>query len=143
MLRRVLLGTVVIAAACGGSGGGGGGGGGGVDAPGSGSSQDTVKTVSCTGATVAATVTTPNDGFAYSSSPAGASSTDSAITINGIVEFMPGATHPVGPNPGAGMTDNGLVAPASETTCLQFTAVGTYHYKCTVHGFTGTVTVTQ
>jgi plastocyanin len=39
------------------------------------------------------------------------------------------------------MTDPGLVAPATETTCLKFTAVGTYHYVCTIHGFTGTVTV--
>jgi plastocyanin len=123
-------------AACGTSGGGGGK----MDAPGSGGGN-TVMTVSCTGVTPVATVTTPNDGLAYSSSPAGTSSTNSAIHVNDVVSFMPGANHPVGPDTSAGMTDNGLVAPAQATTCLKFTAVGTFHYKCTVHGFTGTVTV--
>jgi plastocyanin len=41
------------------------------------------------------------------------------------------------------MTDTGLVAPQSATTCLKFTAAGTFHYRCTEHGFKGIVTVSQ
>jgi hypothetical protein len=142
MLRRVMLGAVVIAAACGGSSNNNKTPDAAGSGSGSGSNEDKVQTVNCGTATISATVTTPNDGFAYSSSPAGSASNNSEIPLNGVVEFMPGATHPVGPDSASGMTDPGLVAPATETTCLTFTAVGTYHYKCTIHGFTGTVTVT-
>jgi plastocyanin len=127
--------------------GGGGGGGGGVDAPGSGaidapgSAAATVTTVDCASGSAAAVVTTNAGGNAYVSTPAGASSSDSAIKVDDIVMFMPASTHPVGPDATSGMTDPGLVAPDNATTCLKFSAVGTFHYKCTVHGFKGTVTV--
>jgi plastocyanin len=103
----------------------------------------TVTTVSCTGATIAATVTDP--GFKYVSTPAGSAPNDSAIKVNDIVEFnlAGGMDHPVGPDAAAGMTDSGIHAADSMQTCLKFSAVGTFHYECTVHLFKGTVTVTQ
>jgi plastocyanin len=147
MLRRFMLGAVVLAAACGGSSNNK------TDAAGSGSGsgsdQDTVKTVACSGATLAATVTDSGDGFggSYACAPAGSASNNCEISVNGIVEFNLSANgaldHPVGPDPSSGMTDSGLVAPDDKITCLQFTAAGDYHYQCTVHGFKGTVTVAQ
>ena len=107
-----------------------------IDAP-----AATVKTVSCTGATIAATVTAPT--FAYTSTPAGSGGPNTSdISVNGIIEFdlTTAADHPVGPAT-SGTTDSGLVAPTGAVTCLQFTAAGTFNYRCTVHGFTGSVTV--
>jgi plastocyanin len=112
-----------------------------VDAP----SSNTVQTVSCTGATIAATVTTPNDEHVYVSTPSSGSATNGTSTINvgDIIEFMPSDDHPVGPNTGStgGMSDPGLVAPGGATTCLKFTEAGTFHYWCTIHLFTAIVTV--
>ena len=107
-----------------------------VDAP-----PATVVAVDCASVTPDATVTDAN--FMYTSTPAGAASNDSAIPLNGVVEFnlVPAMSHPVGPDSAAGMTDSGLKAPDNKATCLKFTASGTFHYRCTVHGFKGTVTV--
>ena len=102
----------------------------------------TVKTVSCTGATIAATVTAPT--FAYTSTPPGSASNNSEISVNGIIKFdlTTAADHPVGPAL-TGPTDPGLVAPTGAVTCLQFTVAGTFNYRCEVHGFTGSVTVSN
>lgn len=149
MIRRVLLGAIVFAVACGGSsnstpdsGGGGSGSG-----SGSGSAANTVMTVDCASATPVATVTTPTIGpsnFNYVSDPAGAEGSNSSdISVGDVVEFMPSSTHPVGPDAQSGMTDKGLVALDNKTTCLKFTAAGTFHYRCTEHGFKGIVNVSQ
>lgn len=130
--------------ACGGGGSGADASGGQDSGSGSGSqTQDTVTTVDCASGSAAATVTAP--GFAYVSDPAGASSSDSAIKSGDIVKFdlTTAMNHPVGPDSAAGMTDPGIVAPTGAVTCLKFSATGTFHYECTVHGFKGTVTVTQ
>ena len=38
-------------------------------------------------------------------------------------------------------TTGGLAVNFAETKCLMFTAPGTYNFKCSVHGFMGSVTV--
>jgi hypothetical protein len=118
-----------------------------IDAPGSGSGSATVIKVDCGSGSDAPTVivTASSSPDAYISTPAGSASNNSEITVNQVVEFnmVPAMTHPVGPNASAGMTDSGLRAGDGAVTCLQFTAPGTFHYHCTVHGFTGTVTVSQ
>ena len=101
-------------------------------------------TVDCGGVTPIATVTTPGGEFMYVSNPAGSAGSNSTdIQVNDVVQFMPSSTHPVGPDSSAGMTDSGLVAKDNATTCLKFTAAGDFHYKCTFHGFKGTVNVSQ
>jgi len=110
-------------------------------APGVDAAAATVMAVDCASATPTATVTDP--GFKYVSTPAGAAANDSAIAVGDVVEFnlVPAMNHPVGPDPGAGMTDPGIVALDNKVTCLKFTATGTFHYQCSVHTFKGTVTV--
>ena len=174
MLRRVLLGTMMVCVACGssnnnktpdaakknidapiadatpdagsGSGSGAGSGSGSGSGAGSGSDTDTVVSVTCAGATIAATVTTPGDEHMYVSTPSGGgtpTNSNSPIKVGDIIEFKPDSDHPVGPNTGGtgGPSDPGLVAPGGQTTSLQFTATGTFHYWCTIHLFTATVTV--
>jgi plastocyanin len=80
----------------------------------------------------AATITT-NDGVdAYM---------PSAVTIsqNGIVLFTTSNFHNVVPNPMN--SDPGLNVGFAQSKCLQFTTTGTFGFHCSVHGFTGTVTV--
>ena len=145
MQIRVASFVMVVAAACGGS----------SSTPDASGQKDapsgidaapaTVMTVDCTGVTPAATVTAKT--FAYTSMPAGASSSDSAIKVNDVIEFnlMPTTTHPVIPDPTSGTTDPGIIAPDNKVTCLKFTMTGTFHYDCQIHGHgvKGTVTVTQ
>ena len=145
MLRRGWLVAVAFCAACGSDSNNTQ-----MDAPGSGSGSGTdaapatVMTVDCASVTPAATVTAKT--FAYLSTPAGANASDSAIKVGDAVEFnlMPSTTHPVIPDPSSGMTDPGIIAKDNAITCLKFTAAGTFHYDCQIHGHgvKGTVTVT-
>jgi len=89
-----------------------------------------VLAVSCTGITPDATVTTAGDSY---------SPTATTITTNQIVEFQMPSAHNVvsiGTN-----IDSGLSVGFGQTGCLQFTVAGTYEFECSVHLFTGTVTV--
>jgi plastocyanin len=101
------------------------------DAP----STDTVHVVDCTAQTADATVTSSNSVFNYDPMTV-------TIPVNGVVEFdlANASTHPVGPDNSTN-TDQGIFAQGGKTTCLQFTAAGTFGYRCTVHGFKGSVTV--
>lgn len=93
------------------------------------SPTSTIMAVTCP-ATPDATVTT--EGFAFS---------PMAVTISAgqIVKFTPAAAHDVVPD--APTTDPGLSVGFGEVKCLQFAAVGTYHFKCAPHNFKGTITV--
>src|SRR5690242_5440152 len=88
----------------------------------------TIQTVSCTGITPAATVTTNALGTAYMN-PA------TTISQGQVVEFMMPAAHNVT------SATSGLAVDFGQTKCLMFTAPGTYSFKCSVHLFTGTITV--
>lgn len=90
-----------------------------------------VKAVTCP-ATADAAVATAGNAF---------DPPTSTISVDGIVQFTMDATHNVVPNAAGGMTDPGLTVNFGETKCLQFTAAGTYHFKCNPHGFTGSITV--
>jgi plastocyanin len=60
------------------------------------------------------------------------------ITVNQTVKFMMDPTHDVAPILN---TDADLVVPFGQTRCFKFTTTGIARFKCTPHGFQGTVTV--
>lgn len=61
------------------------------------------------------------------------------ITQGQVVKFSTSLNHDVSPLPP--MTDSMLVVGFNKTKCFRFTAPGTFKFKCTPHGFTGTITV--
>ena len=86
----------------------------------------TVAAVSCAGITPAASITTTGNAY----TPATA-----AISVGGVVQFtMPSIHNVISTTPG-------LAVDFGATTCLRFTAAGTYNFKCSVHLFTGSITV--
>lgn len=103
----------------------------GIDAPGSiDAAPPTVVTVTpCVGEAITVDSTA---GFAYVPR-------DSNITQGQIVKFVNRSDHDVAPLPP--MTDSGLRVPLGGTACLRFTATGTFNFKCTPHGFSGSITV--
>jgi plastocyanin len=127
MMLRFLGGLVVVLAACGGDDGGGP-----ADAPNEGSAN-TVAEVNPCPATPDAIVTTDNTSFAYMPMA-------TTITQGQVVQFVMSSDHDVAPNTQVN-TDGGLRVGFGATKCLRFTASGTFGYKCTPHGFAGTVTV--
>jgi len=56
-----------------------------------------------------------------------------------VVKFVMASDHDVAPDTSS--DDPGLSVGFGQTKCLRFTTPGTYKFKCTAHGFTGTVTV--
>jgi plastocyanin len=99
---------------------------------GSSSSSDandsSIKTVSCTGITPDLEVTTSGNSFAPMSM---------TVPLDGVVRWTLPAEH----NVASTMNDPGLAVDFGQTMCLEFTKAGTFNYKCTRHGFMGTVTV--
>ena len=96
----------------------------------------TVQTVDCATVTPAGTVTTiGGSGIGASYSPMA-----TTITANGVVKFVMPATHNVIPDTST-TTDTGLHVDFNATTCLKFTATGTFGFKCQPHNFKGSVTV--
>ena len=129
MIRRLLVVSLfaMATAAC-----GGGDSNPTTDAPsGSDAASSNVETVDpCTGES--ATVTAPNTGNTYSPK-------DTTISVGQIVKFEMDSFHNVAP--ATGSDDPGLTVGFGATACLKFTAAGTYNFKCTAHGFTGSITV--
>lgn len=107
-----------------------------IDAPPMIDAMQTVLSVTCP-ASPDASITVAQSGSAFE---------PSSVTIaqNEIVEFdmttedamnhnvVPLTTQP---------SDPGLRVNYNEKKCLQFTATGTFHFKCMPHGFEGSVTV--
>ena len=85
---------------------------------------DNVTEVSCTGATIAATITTGAGTY---------SPTSATISVGEIVEFTPASTHDVNGD------DPGLTVPFGGDLCFSFDTAGTYGFHCSAHGFQGTV----
>ena len=79
--------------------------------------------------TVDHTVTTPGNRYEPSTVSA---------TQGQVVRFMVSSNHDVVPQPG---TDPNLVVPLGGDRCYRFTMPGTFSFKCSPHGFTGTITV--
>jgi plastocyanin len=88
-------------------------------------------------------VTCPNNPDAEITT-AGFSYSPQSVTIsqNGIVRFVmiDGTNHNVVPLTTM-TTDPGLQVGYGETKCLQFTATGTFYFKCMPHSFSGSVVV--
>ena len=127
MLRLVPM-LVLSLVACGDDGGDDGSTDGNVpDAP----SGNRVTTGTCP-ASPAATIVTNTAGTAYE---------PTAATINAgqAVRFELGSTHDV--SPADNTQDSGLVVGLGGDACLQFSTAGTYRFKCSPHGFVGTITV--
>ena len=61
------------------------------------------------------------------------------ISQGQVVRFQTSFNHDVAPLPP--MTDDSLVVGFNKSRCFRFTAAGTFRFKCTPHGFTGTITV--
>jgi plastocyanin len=91
----------------------------------------TVMSVTCDGTEVEEIETT--GGFRFSPN-------DITIAVGDVVKVTNNGQHSM--VPGASPTDSGLRATFSTSTCLKFTAVGTFNYKCNPHSsMTGKVTV--
>jgi len=112
--------------------GGGGGDGGGADAAVDGAASSVMVVDPCPG-TPDATVMTDDSTFSYSPGA-------TTITQGQVVKFLTSATHDVKPNTAVN-TDTGLNVGFNQTKCLRFTATGTFGFRCSFHGFVGTVTV--
>jgi plastocyanin len=126
MHGRILLAILTATAAC--------GGGHGddvvtIDSPAS--STNTVTTVDCASNAATATVVTQNFMF---------SPMATTITVGQVVKFQLESSHDVGPDPST-TTDPGLSVDFGGTACLKFAKAGTFGFKCTVHNFTGSITV--
>ena len=85
-----------------------------------------VTSVSCTGITPAMTISTNGDAY---------SPTSASISVGQVIQFTMPTAHNVS------STTTGLAVDFGQTACLKFTAAGTYNFKCSVHLFTGSVTV--
>jgi plastocyanin len=94
-------------------------------------SGNKVTTVTCP-ASPAATIATNTAGTAYEPNAA-------TISVGQAVRFDLGATHDV--SPADNTQDPGLVVGLGGDACLSFSTAGTYRFKCSPHGFTGTITV--
>src|ERR1700753_3343766 len=95
----------------------------------------TVKTVTCptSGTMPMVTAAPADDTMAYMPSA-------TTVSVNGIVQFAMPPEHNVVPNP-IKPSDPGLQVDFGATTCLQFTAPGTYSFICHTNSFAGTVPV--
>jgi plastocyanin len=83
-----------------------------------------VVEVSCNGATIAQTITTA--GLAYSPETA-------TIAVGEIVRFSPTTGHDV--------NNADFHVDFAGDACFRFDVAETYTFDCSVHGFTGTLTV--
>jgi plastocyanin len=86
-----------------------------------------VTEVSCSGGTIAVTVTTPGNRFDPMSS---------TIQRGQIVRFDPAAGHDVASDSG-GLFDVGFGGEG----CFRFDDAGSFGFRCTPHGFRGTIVV--
>lgn len=91
-------------------------------------SNDTVQHADCAAVTPAVTVMTA--GLAYDPTP-------SQIKTGQTVQFVMPAQHNVSSD------TSGLAVDFGATTCLTFPLPGTYTFKCSRHGFMGTVVVSD
>ena len=86
----------------------------------------TVQAVDC--ATISPAMAITTSGMAYAPQMA-------TISVGGVVKWTMPTSHNVE------STTAGLAVDYGATKCLKFTVAGQYAYKCTAHGFTGTLTV--
>lgn len=62
------------------------------------------------------------------------------ISAGQIVKFANEVEHDIKPAL-SGDTDPALLVPEGQTRCFKFNDAGTYGFRCSVHGFVGSVTV--
>jgi len=122
-MKAYTLGFAVLVAACGGSTGGD-------DVPADTSGGVRVEAVSpCTGES--ATVNTLATRF----DPATVT-----VTAGQVVKFVNDVGHDIKPAL-SGDTDDALAIPEGQTKCFRFNVTGSFGFRCSIHGFVGSVTV--
>jgi plastocyanin len=91
-----------------------------------------VELISCSGETPVLTISAATGAYVPM---------NSTVTVGDVVQFTPG-------NPSHDMTsgtpptpDGVFATPLGSTACLRFNQVATYAFYCTVHEFTGSITV--
>lgn len=67
--------------------------------------------------------------------------TSATISVNGVVELTPGDPNHNMVSGTPGNPDGLFSTPLGQTTCLRFTAAGTFPFFCQFHQFTGSITV--
>jgi plastocyanin len=97
-----------------------------IDAPSS------VQIISCTGANPIITINAGTFAFVPATP---------TITVNQVVEFIPGGPHSMTSGAPANSPDGLFATTIGQTACLRFTAAGTFPFYCNPHLFTGTITV--
>src|SRR5262249_36737955 len=97
------------------------------------STPSSVQSVSCGSVTPAATVTVVLNGTTFAFSPMNPS-----VHVNDVIRFNTTPTHPVAS--GTNGTADGKFMTNGDG-CFKFTQAGTFPFFCSVHLFTGTVTV--
>jgi len=103
-----------------------------VDASGSGNIDAPAATVQAVEPCVGESATVSSEiGFMYTPMA-------TTITQGQIVKFVNRGDHDVAPT---GISDTGLRVGFGATKCLRFTKAGTFNFKCTPHGFVGSITV--
>ncbi|MEO8551574.1 MAG: hypothetical protein ABI678_16465, partial [Kofleriaceae bacterium] len=101
-----------------------------------------VQTVSCTGATIASTVTAVDLVMHYQYKDDMTGVTPPTISVGGIVEFKTSTTHNVIPTTGASFpSDPGMSVDYNKDVCLKFTTAGDFNFACLTHGFKGKIVV--
>ena len=124
MSARMSIVLVSFLAACGGDDGGGT-----VDAAKDSPAASIVQVNPCPGTVDATVMTTTANMYMPMAT---------TITQGQVVKFTMNAAHDVAPN---GAASTGLVVPLGGERCYRFTGAGSFGFKCTPHGFTGTITV--
>lgn len=66
--------------------------------------------------------------------------TSVTITVGQVVKFENEVEHDIKPAL-SGNTDDALVVPEGQTRCFRFNEAGTFGFRCSVHGFVGSVVV--
>lgn len=124
-MKKMLCSALVVFAAC------GGGGGDDDDVPAdTAQQQSTIEAVTPCEGESAMVIT--DSSFKYQPMA-------TTITAGQIVKFVMDPSHDVAPKTAA--DDPGLKVGFGQTKCLKFTTAGTFNFKCTPHGFVGSITV--
>lgn len=90
-----------------------------------------VDLISCTGVTPDASISAATGAYVPATT---------TITAGQIIKFTPGGTHDMVSGTG-GTPDGTFQTPLGAVACLRFNQAGTYPFYCSVHFFTGSVTV--
>ncbi|HEY4244588.1 MAG TPA: hypothetical protein VGM88_32465 [Kofleriaceae bacterium] len=93
--------------------------------------------VTCPANGVVYTLSIANMAYTYQDA-GGHNVTNHDVNVNDIIHVVTESIHDVSPDQG---NDPNLHVDFSLDTCLQFTGAGVFDFHCSIHGFTGSITV--